>query len=188
MILVPLSILAIENETDRDFMEQVYTSYKRLMYYEIGFVTDDPWAKEGILQTTIIQLINNISTIRSMPSKLLANYVATSARNTALTYVRNYSRRKEILTEGLDTEDYPDEWDNDPLSFIVNAENLHFLLDAWNELDEKSRFLLNSRYIQNKSFAEIASELQVKPDSARMALTRARRTAYNIFNRKTASG
>ena len=85
MIPIPASILAIENESDRDFMENIFFSYQRLIYHEIGSILNDPWSKDDIFQTVIVQLINNIDTLRPMPAKVLTSYIATSARNAALT-------------------------------------------------------------------------------------------------------
>lgn len=46
MIPIPASILAIENESDRDFMENIFFSYQRLIYHEIGSILNDPWSKD----------------------------------------------------------------------------------------------------------------------------------------------
>ena len=167
MIPIPASILAIENESDRDFMENIFFSYQRLIYHEIGSILNDPWSKDDIFQTVIVQLINNIDTLRPMPAKVLTSYIATSARNAALTHIRNISRRKEVLA---------DEFDNN----YVDAEEINSFAKVWDELDDKTKFLLSSRYILEKSYAEIASDLNVKPESARMALTRARRAALAL--------
>lgn len=48
-------------------------------------------------------------------------------------------------------------------------------------LDENTRWLLEARYILDYSDGELARELGVKPDSVRMALTRARRKARRLM-------
>ena len=171
MIPIPASILAIENESDRDFMENIFFSYQRLIYHEIGSILNDPWSKDDIFQTVIVQLINNIDTLRPMPAKVLTSYIATSARNAALTHIRNISRRKEVLA---------DEFDNNYVDADHDTEEINSFAKVWDELDDKTKFLLSSRYILEKSYAEIASDLNVKPESARMALTRARRAALAL--------
>ena len=60
MIPIPASILAIENESDRDFMENIFFSYQRLIYHEIGSILNDPWSKDDIFQTVIVQLMYSI--------------------------------------------------------------------------------------------------------------------------------
>ena len=61
MFFIPPAILAIEDEDDRSFMENLYRSYYRLMYHEIFTVTSDPWLAEDILQNVVISLIRNLS-------------------------------------------------------------------------------------------------------------------------------
>lgn len=51
----------------------------------------------------------------------------------------------------------------------------------WPRLDENTRWLLEARYILDYSDGELARELGVKPDSVRMALTRARRKARRLM-------
>lgn len=180
MIPIPASILAIENESDRDFMENIFFSYQRLIYHEIGSILNDPWSKDDIFQTVIVQLINNIDTLRPMPAKVLTSYIATSARNAALTYIRNISRRKEILADEFDNSNVDDDHDSDPEVILLKSEEINSFAKIWDELDDKTKFLLSSRYILEKGYAEIASDLNVKPESARMALTRARRAALAL--------
>lgn len=163
MIPIPASILAIENESDRDFMENIFFSYQRLIYHEIGSILNDPWSKDDIFQTVIVQLINNIDTLRPMPAKVLTSYIATSARNAALTYIRNISRRKEILADEFDNSNVDDDHDSDPEVILLKSEEINSFAKIWDELDDKTKFLLSSRYILEKSYAEIASDLNVKP-------------------------
>lgn len=149
MIPIPASILAIENESDRDFMENIFFSYQRLIYHEIGSILNDPWSKDDIFQTVIVQLINNIDTLRPMPAKVLTSYIATSARNAALTYIRNISRRKEILADEFDNSNVDDDHDSDPEVILLKSEEINSFAKIWDELDDKTKFLLSSRYIFN---------------------------------------
>ena len=55
-------------------MENIFFSYQRLIYHEIGSILNDPWSKDDIFQTVIVQLINNIDTLRPMPAKVLTSY------------------------------------------------------------------------------------------------------------------
>ena len=51
----------------------------------------------------------------------------------------------------------------------------------WTQLDERTRYLLEGYYILDLPAAEMARELNIKPASLRMALTRARKTAYQLL-------
>ena len=48
--MIPLFILAIENEADWEFMTDLFIQYQRLIYYTIRQITQDEWAVDDIVQ------------------------------------------------------------------------------------------------------------------------------------------
>lgn len=172
--MISFLLLTIENESDREFMADIFERYSHLMYYKIRNVVHDPWAVDDILQTTVEKLIDKVQTLRKLREDQLASYVATAARNNAYTYLRN---KKEFLcfdaTEVVDTYDIE--------SAVLRKEDINRLAELWNALNERDQYFLSSRYILGMSTKEIAAELGIKPESVRMALTRARREAYRLL-------
>ena len=67
--------------------------------------------------------------------------------------------------------------DNPELTFI-RKEEVQAFCNVWPTLDQKSRILLEGRFILGKSYEELAEELGIRPDSTRMAVTRAKRLAF----------
>lgn len=49
--MIPICILAIEDDSDREFMSWLYQQYHRLMYWEIYDLLHDQWATEDIRKT-----------------------------------------------------------------------------------------------------------------------------------------
>ena len=181
MFVMPAIVLAIEDQSDREFMEQLFLSYQRLMYFEIKNIVKDSWQTEDVLQTTLLRLINNLDTLRTLPTRKLVNYIVTASKHTALTHVRNSSRHPAVTAP--DWFDIPDETskESSPEHYVLKREEFDQLAKVWMQLDERSRYLLQSRYILNQSYSDIAVELQIKPESVRMALTRARRLALSLY-------
>lgn len=68
---------------------------------------------------------------------------------------------------------------------IIRKEDLEELAHIWPQLDERTRYLLEGHYILNLPVAEMARELNIKPASLRMALTRARKTVYQLLQNKS---
>ena len=68
---------------------------------------------------------------------------------------------------------------------IIKKEDLEELAHIWTQLDDRTRYLLEGHYILNLPAAEMARELNIKPASLRMALTRARKTAYQLLQDKS---
>ena len=63
--MIPLFILAIENDDDREFMTELYTQYQRLIYHTVRQITQDNWAIDDIVQETLINLIGKIPLLRN---------------------------------------------------------------------------------------------------------------------------
>ena len=105
------------------------------------------------------------------------NYIITTCRRAAFSYLRKKRRADYVVDESLDIVD--DEADT-PELWVLTKERMEYTHRAWKLLDEKSQMILSWKYQLEMSDSEIASELNIKPDIVRMRLTRAR----NNFKRK----
>jgi len=170
--MIPLFILSIESPDDCEFIENLYLSYKRLMFSEILKITGDRWATEDIIQTVIVKLIGKLTLLRTLSKPKLINYIITASRNTALNHLRSLNRVIEVPYEDSieDIAEYSSEIDN-KLLIREQLENVH---TAWKKLDNRNKRVLELKYVLEKTNEEISSELGIKPESVRMILTRAR--------------
>ena len=181
--MIPYCILVIEDDGDRAFMENLYLSYNKLMYHEIFKITKDPWATEDIMQSTLVKLIDKISLLRSRDRNRQINYIISACKNTAFNYLR---KEKNIAVFSFDDcMDSPSELSHDPIQMKYDTLDLQddweCLHRIWLKLDDRSKFILEGRYILEKSPEEMALSLGIKPDSFRMALTRAKRNAKKLI-------
>lgn len=178
--MIPFCILAIEDESDREFMSSLFINYQRLLYSEIYKILNSPWDTEDVLQATLVKLIDKIPELRMKEQSKLVNYVITSAKNTAYNYLRE---RKKTPFSFDDCEEQAD-GDKDCHALELNLiakEEIETLARKWPLLDERSRFLLEGKYILGKNDEELAEDLAIKPGSVRMAMTRARQSAYQLM-------
>lgn len=174
--MFPVIILAIENEDDREFMMQLYTQYRALLYSEIYKIVQNEWDADDVLQNVIEKLIDRLSKLREMEHKGMVNYMITTAKHTAY----NFCRDKRII-QPLDDEENISNDEPALEDGLIMRENLFCLSQIWGQLDEKTRYLLRSKYVLRKSGKEIAQELDMSPDNVRMAIVRARRKAYKAM-------
>lgn len=183
--MIPGCILAIEDESDREFMATLFLQYEKLMYSTICKVTQDNWLIDDILQSTLEKLIDKICVLKTLNRDRLINYLIVACRNTAYNTCQAQTRH-----HAEDLEDYIGEVSgnhggSDVEDFIILRNQLEILRKIWTQLDERSRYLLEAKYILELSDAEIAADLKLKPKSVRMALTRARKKAFALVsNRK----
>lgn len=170
--MLPLVIMAIEDESEKAFMTWLYLQYRRLIYSEIRKIIGSTDEVEDLLQSVIVKLIEKLPLLREMEQRKLVNYIISTAKNTVYNFLRGKDR--EILWEDqeepLDPAPIPEEQ-------IITQEDLYRLARVWVDLDEKTQYLLSAKYILKKSSKEIASDLNMPPDNVRMALVRAKRKA-----------
>lgn len=98
--MIPYYILAIENESDREFMTAIFLQYERLMYSSILKVTQDNWLVDDIFQCTFEKLIDKVELLKTLTRDRLVNYLIVACRNTAFNLCHNQDQ--------FYTEDYID--------------------------------------------------------------------------------
>lgn len=182
--MIPYCILAIEDDSDRTFMTDLFLQYQRLMYHEILKITRDEISTEDVLQNTLVRLIDKIQKLRSFERNQLVNYIISASKNSAYYYLRQQKHQTAFSFD--DCIDYPDvEHDRHATEeFLIRAEELNCLFQIWPQLDERSRYLLEGRYILELSMEEMAQALDIQVASIRMALTRARKAALRLLEKE----
>lgn len=181
--MIPYCILAIEDDDDREFMTYLFQEYQRLMYSEIYKIVCDTWSTEDILQTTLVKLIEKISLLRSFDRNHLVNYIISASKNTAINHLKK--EKRVTIFSFDDCQDSPIDLSFNPLEDrfeqLEREDDLNRLHRIWPNLDERTKFLLEGYYILKKTPEEMANDLDIKVDSIRMALTRAKRNAKKLM-------
>jgi len=179
--MIPALILAIENDQDREFMARLYEKYNRLMYSEIYKILEDHWHTEDVMHNTIVRLIDKVGELRSKDRNHLVNYIISTCKNQAYNYIRDNKKHNGYSFD--DCFDLPDkEHGRDAMEMkLIHVEDLRQLTVIWDQLDERSRHVLEGYYILEKSMPQLAEELNIKPESMRMVLTRARKIAFALM-------
>lgn len=177
--MIPICILAIEDDSDREYMTWLFLQYQKLMYSTILKITQDQWMTDDVLQSSLEKLINKIALLRTLDRNHLVNYIITTCKNTAITEVQSKSKHMDLNFD--DCRDRSPEEDLSMDAWLIRKENIEALEHIWPQLDERSRYLLEARYILGKKAKDIAADLNASPESVRMALTRAKRNAYKLI-------
>ncbi len=174
-------ILAIEDESDREYMEQLFLQYERLMYSEISKILKNRADVEDVLQLSLVKMIDKLQILRSRSRDQLINYIISICKNTAISWLR---KKSKIQFFQLD-EDWDSFRDTESDLFVeeltISKIEIEQLIKNWTKLDDRTRFLLEGRYILEKTDQELASDLGIKPASVRMALVRARKAAFDML-------
>lgn len=138
--MLPLIILAIEDESEKAFMTWLYLQYRRLIYSEVQKTVGNTDEAEDLLQPVVEKLIEKLPLLRWMEQSKLVNYIISTAKNTAYNSLRG--KEQEILWE--DQEELADPAPM-PEEHILAQEDLYRLARVWIDLDKKTQYLLSAR-------------------------------------------
>ena len=73
--MLPVVILAIEDESDRAFMTQIYLDHERIMYAEMLKMSDNRGIMDDVFQESLIRLIDKIDVLRRLDERKRVNYI-----------------------------------------------------------------------------------------------------------------
>lgn len=158
---------------DRDLILYLYRRFRRLMFQIAGKYTSLPRQAEEIVQESLVRLMEKTPLLRELTDEATAAYVAATVRHTAI----NLCSRKAEQTSPVD--ELPEQTDDTPPldELLIRREQIERFRSIWPQLDEETRYLLESKYVLEYDDARLARDLQCKPASVRMKLTRAKRRA-----------
>ena len=155
---------------EQAFFEGVYSRMKPLLHKLILSQGATESEAEDIFQEAFLRLWQKVEILQELPEKRCFNYVYTTVKNTALTYLGRKSRQG---AQPLD-ENIPAPAPKGPEEYYLSLEKEQLFRAAMERLDEASREVLLMRYVLEEDDKKIAQRFGVKPDSVRMMVSRAR--------------
>lgn len=175
-------ICAMQDESsDQEFMIHLYMEFEKLLFYTAHKYVSRQESIEDIVQESLVRLHEKIKTIRPMNHVLLAAYIRSTVRNTAINYLKKMEYEKDHIADSKD-ECIAMAGQNFLLDTAIDISRYRELLSKiWPQLPREYQILLEGKYILGYSDRELAAEIGCKASSIRMKLTRARRHALTII-------
>ena len=170
-----------DQPSDREFMDQMYMEFERLMFFTARQYTSKAEIAEDIVQESLVRLYEKVRTMKPMKHVVLAAYIRATVRNTAINVLRKMNRERDYAADA-ETDAFvqaDQEW---VLNTMMDLSGYRVLLSKiWPRLPEDDRLLLEGKYILGYSDQELAEEIGCQANSIRVKLTRARRRALAII-------
>lgn len=178
------TLTASASPSDRAFLRQLYLDYHRLMYATAAVYVQSPEDRQDIVQSALVKLVQNVSTLRALDSPALAAYIRIVVRNSAIDFSRRQAREAEHLWY---SEQDADEFAvSDIPTMDERLENRELgtsLRRALEQLSDTDQRLLTGKYLLGETDSELAEAVGCSVDSVRMKLTRARRRAMKYMEK-----
>lgn len=167
-------------------VEELYGKYRALMYkFARGQGRSDSEA-DDIVSETLRRLFRHADTLVRLNEPQRIDYLARTVKSAAWDLDRKRraeERRFVVMSEDARLAPDPEEGFIERESEAALIRHLYETLD---ELSETDRLLLIGRYLEELSDEALARQLGVKAASVSMKLSRARRRARRILERKEA--
>lgn len=167
-------LLAVQTDEDRDFMEQLFVDFQRLMYAQALMITHSRAVAEDVVSDSLVALIKKINIIRPMQRNILRAYVVITVRNTALNVIRR-QKTSDGVERIVPIEDMQVSTPQDGEYWLMRKERMEFVKNAIRSLPEKEKQVMMMKYFQDWSDDEIAASMGIKEGSVRSLTNRSRK-------------
>lgn len=89
--------IAMCDQKEREFMEELYRKYERLMYATVRRYISDSMEQEEIVQESLKKLIEKRRVLCNLDCAAQAGYIVVAIRNTSFSYLRKRNRERSNL-------------------------------------------------------------------------------------------
>jgi len=179
MLFMPLCLLAIESEDDRQFIQELYLQFNRLMYREAFRVVQTLEDADDAVSAACVSLIEHLPQLRAVNPQVYPAYIMSTVRNQALMFQRKQKTRRNALQHMMKNFDLQAGPSGDQMDEqIIHHCTLNRMKQMLRTLPEMDQLVLRMKYFEHASDEDIARLLDVRPTTVRSKLMRARRRLY----------
>lgn len=177
-------ILAINDEDDRIFVEDVYNQYGKKIYKVAFNILKNEYDANDCFHDVIKIIIDNLERFRSANQEYLVNLLVKCTRNAAINKYNREKRRRfvevsmYVKSSDFDEEDTEMEFTDDQGQYddiLINEENRKRLSELISELEVIYQDVLYLRYQMWMTYSEIAKLLSITESTVKVRLYRARK-------------
>lgn len=178
--MIPIAILTLEDESDRDFMLRFYESNVARMYLEASKYFPCTADAEDTVSDAVVKLVDKLELLMQLDERKRAAYAVTTVRHLALHTLQRRNRHRTVELESFDETVSVENAAMSEDALLSEQRRTH-LQALFATLPAEDRLLLEERYLLRWSDAEIAVALGIQPDSVRMRVTRAKRRVVKLL-------
>jgi RNA polymerase sigma-70 factor (ECF subfamily) len=171
--MLPLYILAIENETERVTAETIYKSYYKNMYGMAVYILKNQHDAEDAVQDAMYRICRNITKFVDLPEDEVIKLIVVYTRNASINIYNDKKKRSGVSEQDLEYKLSDDNY-TETKDMEFTSEAIRILSDLMEKLPSNYCDVLLLKYYHNYSLTQIAEVLGIEESSAASKLSRAR--------------
>ena len=168
------------------YVEGLYRKYRALMYKHARGTDRSQDEADDIVSESLRRLFLYTDKLMACDELQRLNYIVKTIRSV----VSDYYRKRNAYERHITPYEEHDAAGPGPEELYIERESrdtlVRHLYETLNEVSDTDRLVLVGKYMQGASDEVLARQLGVKASSIRMMLTRARKNARVILERKEA--
>lgn len=172
--MLPIIISTIEDESEREFITDLYLRCEKRMYKEASKYFSKPSDIEDVVYEALAKLIDKIDILQTMQMGEQLQYIIITVKHTAINMAKHENYLPLTSFDTIDTY-FTDVSAPSSEERILYEQRSTYLRKIFAEVSQEDRLLLEQKYILKWTDAEIAEGLSIQPSSVRMRLTRTKR-------------
>ena len=182
--MLPLFIMAIENDTDRQFVAGLYQRHRDFLLRCAQKILNDPDRAEEALHEAMLRVIRSLERVRQIPAEELLPYLVTIVQTASIDLYHKTNRERQAA-QGRE-RDWAESLSGteDTELLLIRREQAELLRECLKTLPQREIDLLNYAYTLELSTKEITRLTGLAPGNVRQILTRARRKVLATYIEK----
>ena len=176
MISIYLSM--VDTSEDRYKVEQLYNTYKNIMYYTAKKILHNDYHAEDAVHQAFINIIKNLGAIGEVSCPQTSSYCVIICKRVAIDILRREHADKfvdsdDLLNEISDSTNIEEE--------IILKMDIEIIIDKVSQLPDIYRDVFYLYYSNSCSLKQIAKALNISNEAAKKRLQRARQQLFSML-------
>ena len=184
MLMLPMVIMTMEDEDNREYMTWLYRDYQALMLKTAWEYSQDSGTVEDIVSDSCVALIQHLNQLKAMDKPALRAYIVITVRNKALDDLRRQAlRRKNFVTMDENTLDSLEETTSFERKLSLRQE-METVREAIANLPADEQDVLRMKFFRHMTDKEIAACMEIAENRVRVLIMRSRKKLKQMLYRE----
>lgn len=151
--MLPVFIMAIEDDSDRQFAAELYHSYHSIMHQKALSILKKEDLAEDAVQDAMLKIICHLDKIREIPKREIPFYLIAITQTTCIDRYRKIQREKQACVMGYEDDGAKDFSDpKTPEKVFIHTDQIKLLNCCLKELPQREIDLLYVLFLHYGAF------------------------------------
>lgn len=176
-------IQSIQNESDRNLVEELYKKYSRSMLYIAKSILEDQYSAEDAVSQAFIRIIDKLQNFSFENCNQTGGLLGIVVRDICYDMLKSDKSKKIIPLD--DAEDLESANEDEPLDDVILKESYDFVMDCLSHLNVRHKDILRLKLVHELTDEEISQLLGITLNNVHVRIHRARKALLEEMRKRS---